>query len=105
MAANREVLIENRARDQKDLGALIVDGEEHHLILGSSDDKMGAPVIKDQNGVILPGTPNQFSDDFPSPSQSVPLAVWRAYLNDRTRGPVIKAWGAGGEITVDGRGI
>ena len=98
-----ELLIENRGRDQKDLGKITVKGEQHHVILGSADDNQGAPAIKTKEGKVLPGQKGQWSDDFPNPVQPVDAQVWNAYAKDKTRGPVIKAWIDAQEITINGR--
>ena len=94
-----KVLIENRGRDQKDFGKIQVKGEEHHVILGSADDFEGAPVIKDEKGNTLPGQGGQWTKEFPNPIQEVDRGVWAAYLNSPTRGPVIKSWLEGRQIT------
>lgn len=103
MAESKDLLIENRARDTKDLGKIIVDGKESHVILGSSDDRDGAPLHRKPDGSVAPGTSGQWNKDFPAPQQSVPANVWRAYMDDKARGPMIRDWLNSGELTIDGR--
>jgi len=95
-----KLLIENRGRDQKNLGKIEVKGTIHNVTLGSADDAIGAPVLKSEDGSTSPGEPGTWSDEFPNPVQPLDAQVWDAYLNDKARGPVIKHWLNTKEITV-----
>lgn len=99
----KTVLIENRGRDTLDLGPIEVDGEKYHIRLGSTDDSDGAPLLKDQNGNTMPGQPGQWSDDFPNPVQEVEAKIWKAYLDDKSRGPMIRDLVNQHKITVNGQ--